>query len=409
MAQIFKPNVLLSKLTFSNSKDLYTETKKCIIKNKKIPEALKNLALSLLEHAQSGAPYPPKSVWAFAKKLKQDKANGLTVNAMTNDFGEILGPIMLCKSEKYKPKTGKKWLVYPEEGNAASYDYQINGIMYSAKKGSGATNTVGLDQLTKSKQFDDLPNSLEKSLCEHVKDTSALYMPIEAIMFLISKGIKLPTIDEKVFRTGYEKGLSTNSVVSKEWIEILKHNNVTSKYFKGNAYNPIPVVVCKIQSSKKGICTLTEGPLEKSTKYQYAEKISSKHDLVGLYIRPLGSTSEGALIKGYSKDKKTCTLSNDLLLKAGVRVEIYVKDKNAMTAKLIAGVCAEEMATISKIDNGLDFTPLMSTFAPIIVKLSLSESGASIKLGGGGKKLIRNKNYPTNPRGIVRGKLGIQP
>ena len=196
MAQIFKPDQLLgNKLSFDAPSELYTHTKNKIKSNVQIPEAFKVLMTSLLDYCHKSTAYPDKKVWEAAQKSKQNKSTGVTVAALETDFAEILGPLMLAvkNPSKYGAIRNKQWLAFPSAGNEGMYDYLLNGAKYSAKAGSSkASNVVGLAELTGQAGFNDLANTIEKQMCEAVaKSESTLYQPIDAVMFLISKNIKL--------------------------------------------------------------------------------------------------------------------------------------------------------------------------------------------------------------------------
>lgn len=416
MAQIFKPDQLLgSQLTFSSPEELYTYTKNKIKNSPQIPEAFKILMTFLLDYCHKGRPYPGKVVWEAAEKTKQNKSTGVTIAALENDFAEILGPLMLAikSPSKYGKIRNKTWLVYPSEGNAGLYDYLLNGVKYSAKAGSSkASNIVGLGELAASPGFDDLPDTLEKRMCLEVsKSASTVYQPIDAVMFLISEGVSLPTINSKKFKTGYKPRLGPNSVIAKEWIEIAAKDNVVGEYFDDGKFKPKILAVGKIKSVSATTLVLDKIQKPSGPKYSSAVEVSSKNDYTNLFIRVLGTSSEGEQITAYNAGQKKVTIAgaNKYLMK-GSKIEIFAKNNSAITAKLISGICADELAEMCQEPNSvLDFTDVMSIFAPIFVKVKIGASSAEVSIDPKGKKVIRNKNHPTNPRGIVRGKLGIQP
>jgi hypothetical protein len=416
MAQIFKPDQLLGdQLSFSSPEELYTHTKNKIKSNSQVPEAFKILMTFLLDYCHKGALYPNKTVWEAAEKTKQNKSTGVTIAALETDFAEILGPLMLAAKspQKYGKIRNKKWLVYPSAGNEGMYDYLLNGIKYSAKAGSSkASNVVGLGELVSSPGFDDLPDTLEKRMCLEVsKSPSTVYQPIDAIMFLISEGVSLPTINSKKFKAGYKPRLGPNSVISKEWIEVAAKDNVVGEYFDDGKFKPKILAVGKITSVSSTTLTLDKITKPSGPKYANVVEVSSKNDYTNLYIRVLGTSAEGEQITAYNAGQKKITLrgANKYLTK-GSKIEIYAKNNEAITAKLISGICADELAEMCQGTNSvLDFTDVMSIFAPIFVKVKLGSTSAEVAVDPKSKKVIRNKNHPTNPRGIVRGKLGIQP
>lgn len=416
MAQIFKPDQLLgNKLSFDAPSELYTYTKNKIKSNVQIPEAFKVLMTSLLDYCHKGTAYPDKKVWEAAQKSKQNKSTGVTVAALETDFAEILGPLMLAvkNPSKYGAIRNKKWLSFPSAGNEGMYDYLLNGAKYSAKAGSSkASNVVGLAELTGQAGFSDLANTIEKQMCEAVaKSESTLYQPIDAVMFLISKNVSLPTINAAKFKKGYKSGFGPNSVIPKDWIEIAAKDNVVSEYFDEGKVKPKILAVGKITAVASNVLSLDKIPKPTGPKYTKAVEVSSKNDYTNLYIRVLGTSAEGEKIVSYNAGQKKATLqtANKTLVK-GSKIEIYTKNTDAITTKLISGICADELAEMCEGTNStLDFTDVMSIFAPVFVKVKLGTTSAEVAVDPKSKKVIRNKNHPTNPRGIVRGKLGIQP
>lgn len=416
MAIIFKPDQLLgTKLTFSDPDDLYKHTKSQVNSNKQIPQAYKNLMVSLLNHCHNNEPYPDKKLWEAAEKTKEDKTIGITVSSIETNFGEILGPLMLAAKDKKKYGfiRNKTWLKFPSEGNEGKYDYILNGVKYSAKAGSSkSSNVVGLSELTEEVGFSDLDDTLEKQMCSYVaKSESTLYQPIDAIMFLISKKIPLPTINSAKFKSGYKSGFKPNTIVPKEWIEIASNDNVVGEYFDKGKFKPKILAVGKIKSVTRNTLILDKIPKQNGIKYLKSEPVSSKNDYTNLYIRLLGTDASGEKITAYNGGQKKITIEkeNSTLMK-GSKIEIYAKNSDAITVKLISGICADELQQMCEGDNSvLDFTEVMSIFAPVFVKVKLKATSAEVIINPKGKKEIRNKNHPTNPRGIVRGKLGIQP
>jgi hypothetical protein len=413
MAQEFKPDQLLGEsLEFSSPEELYKVTKEKIKSKKIIPEAYKNLLIALLDSAHAHKPFPDAKLWEAAEKTKSDKTKGITISAIESDFGEILGPFLLIEKnpKKYGIKPNKLWLKYPSAGNAQLYDYFLSGEMISAKASSASSNIIGLKELAENINFEELPDSLEKRMCKRVaKSSSTLYQPIDAIMFLIEENVSLPSIDKTKFKKGYQTGLKPNSKVSNSWAEIIAEDNVTSKYFTKGTVKPVIVSVGKISSASKNSIVVEKTSVPKDKKYSSADEISSKNDYTNLYIRTLGTDLEGTLITSYSGSSRKIELAspNKSLVK-GSKIEIYTRNESLMTAKLISGICADELADLSD-ESKLDFTEVMSIFTPTIVKTKITNNSLSISINPKTKKVIRNKNHPTNPRGIVRGKLGIQP
>jgi hypothetical protein len=372
--------------------------------------------LSLLDYCHNGSSYPDRNIWEAAKKTPPNKTTGVTIGALETDFAEILGPLLLAAEDsvKYGKIQGVSWLIFPSAGNEGQYDYLLNGAKYSAKAGSKkSSNVVGLYELVASAGFDQLPDTLEKRLCVAVsKSSSTLYQPIDAVMHLISERVSLPSINADKLKSGYKKNLLASSLIPKDWIEIAANDKIVGKYFHSNTQVKENILAFgKIKSINNNNLFLDKITKPSDLKYSDALAISSKNDYTNLSIRVLGTSAEGVIITAYSGTQKKATIKNaDSSLFVGAKIEIYVKNEQAITAKLISGICANEVEELCKGTNPLlDFTNVMSIFAPVFVKVKLGATSASVSVDAKSKKIIRNKNHPTNPRGIVRGKFGIQP